>query len=77
MNEYFNILIETTAYRHLTLDISDHFPVFLLMGKNKSVKGQPQTVEYRKLDCMATDRIKAMLLITDWSHLTQLDDANV
>ena len=57
----------------IALDISDHFPVFVLMGSRKPKKGQPVVVEYRKLNDAAISHMKSMLMVTDWDYLEQLD----
>ena len=59
-----------------TLDISDHFPVFVLMGSRKPKKGQPVVVEYRKLNDAAISNMKSVLMVTDWDYLEQLDIEN-
>ena len=60
----------------LTVDLLDHFPVFLLIGKNITKTSKKSTFQYRNIDTLATQRIKCMLQATDWSCLSslQVDD---
>jgi potassium voltage-gated channel Eag-related subfamily H protein 8 len=57
----------------LTLDVSDHFPVIVLIGTKQPTKGQPVSVEYRDLNEHAIFNIQSLLVSTDWSFLDQLD----
>ena len=57
----------------LVEDLSDHFPVFVFIGKNRSKPKKVTTFEYRKLDTTATDQIINLLHATDWSPLLSLN----
>ena len=57
----------------LVEDLSDHFPVFVFIGKNRSKPKKVPTFEYRKLDTTATDQIRNLLHATDWSPLLSLN----
>lgn len=56
----------------ITLDISDHFPVFVLVGTKQTPKGKPLEVKHRKIDDSAITNLKSLLLNTDWSYLNHL-----
>ena len=58
----------------LVADISDHFPIFLITGKNvRPCKPKKSTnYEYRKIGTTATNRINTLLLATDWPPLQPL-----
>jgi hypothetical protein len=49
----------------LTLDVSDHFPVIVLIGTKQPTKGQPVSVEYRDLNEHAISNIQSLLVSTD------------
>ena len=73
-----NIYVSGNRLEHLrsgilVADISDHFPISVSTGKNlRHCKPKNNTNSYRKLDTTASDRIKILLLPTDWSSLQQL-----
>ncbi len=65
--------IDTLTSGILTLDISDHFPVFVFFGK-KNCRGEPPVmIKYRRINDNAITNLQDMLIATDWSMLDTLD----
>ena len=56
----------------LTIDISDHFPVFVFFGKKQVARGKTVTFQCRRISEEATNNIKILLRATDWSMLMHL-----
>ena len=57
----------------LTADISDHFPIFVLVGSKHHTTTKDVNVECRKIDDKAINNIKAMLMATDWADMLRMD----
>jgi hypothetical protein len=77
-------LIDNIYVRHQSMDlysgiipfnISDHFPVFCLIGQTKKspAKRQPLMFTHRTIDDNAIARIRGELIETDWSYLYDID----
>ena len=56
----------------LVADISDHFPIFLITGKNVRHCKLKKNSNCEYTVYTATDRINTLLLATDWSPLQPL-----
>ena len=56
----------------LSVDLSDHLPVFIHMGRKTKRKPKPLTFKCRKLDENAFKNIKTLLCVTDWSCLNSI-----
>ena len=56
----------------LTIDISDHFPVFVFFGKKQVARGKTVTFQCKRISEEATNNIKIILRATDWSILMHL-----
>ena len=50
-------------------DISDHFPIFVLVGSKHHTTNKNVNVEYRNIDDKAISNIKTMLMATDWENM--------
>lgn len=59
----------------IPFNISDHFPVYCLIGNvpNENKSKQPLTFQYRPIDLTALDNIATTLRNTDWTYLHDLD----
>ena len=56
----------------LTVDISDHFPIFLFIGKRRTKRHQTVTFQCRRVTADSIVNIKRLLNMTDWNILLPL-----
>ena len=74
-----NLYVRSNQIDHITsgiitLDLSDHFPIFVLVGKKRATKGKPLEMKLRKIDEPAITNLKSLLLNTDWSYLNHTSE---
>ena len=70
-----NLYVKCHGYENIssgiiTVDLSDHLPIIVCMGKNPEVKQKkPLTFNYRPMKCEQISKISDALKETDWSSL--------
>ena len=65
--------LDETLSGILSIDLSDHLPLFIDMGSKNKRKPKSRTFKYRKLDENTFKNIKTFLCVTDWSCLNNID----
>ena len=56
----------------LTVDISDHFPIFIFIGNRRTKRHQTVTFQCRRVTADSIVNIKRLLNMTDWNILLPL-----
>lgn len=74
---YTNSVENNIASGALSIDISDHLPVFCILGKTVRKKKYDKCHKFRKIDDSKIEVFKQIVLDADWSEVLNEDRSSV